>query len=116
MAQHFLLSAQARTLSLVQVARMSQEQAEATELMIFLPHDKGDRPSLTGRIEIPDMPTPPTTPELLDVDQSYMFNGRIVVSPLEIREEGYIRVRANFDGEIVKIGALRLVRQVSTGT
>jgi transposase-like protein len=30
MAQHFLLSAQARTLSLVQVARMSQEQAEAT--------------------------------------------------------------------------------------
>ncbi len=30
MAQHFLLSAQARTLSLVQVARMSDEQAVAT--------------------------------------------------------------------------------------
>ena len=30
MASHFLLSAKARTLSLVQVARMSQEQAEAT--------------------------------------------------------------------------------------
>ena len=30
MAQHFLLSAQARTLSLVQMARMSQGQAEAT--------------------------------------------------------------------------------------
>ena len=30
MAQHFLLSAKARTLSLVQVARMSEDEARAT--------------------------------------------------------------------------------------
>ena len=43
MAQHFLLSAQARTLSLVQVARMSDEQAVATFRALRW-HENGGQP------------------------------------------------------------------------
>jgi hypothetical protein len=77
-------------------------------LMIYMPGDTENAPSFSGEAAFAQQHTTPSVPETEGVDHWLALNSEILLSPIEIKQEGYIRVRVEADGETIRIGALHV--------
>jgi hypothetical protein len=78
------------------------------ELTIHLPGDPDDAPSFSGTVD--QIKTPAFPDDSQEVDHWFVVASDLLLSPLAIKQEGYIRVRAKVEGETFRIGALRIRR------
>ncbi|WP_200860001.1 DUF6941 family protein [Methyloferula stellata] len=55
-----------------------------------------------------EVETPSLPPMLGDIQRQMAVNFPITISPVLLTQEGYLKVRAIYDGEILRVGALRI--------
>ncbi|UPT64122.1 MAG: hypothetical protein M0D54_06150 [Hyphomonadaceae bacterium JAD_PAG50586_4] len=90
-----------------------EEVPRQFDLKVWIPGQ--DDPLLTSNVEIPDLPFPALEPNTPDhVDGFYTINLNLIMAPLPLVQEGFIRVRAYVGGAEWKLGALNVVRAQST--
>jgi hypothetical protein len=73
-------------------------------LQIYLPEDVEDRP--THSFELPTMPDDVQIDPMLPPDTNIALRIPLVISPIEIRQEGLLRVRMKRGDDVVCIGSL----------
>lgn len=78
------------------------------QLKVFIPGQ--DAPSLVADLPLPDQPIPALVQQSETLGNFWSLNLNIVIAPLEIKEEGILRIRAFIDGDEWKVGALRIGR------
>lgn len=89
------------------------------EFRVWLPGDLSDAPSFTMNVPYDNMAAsqfteahfPFTDP---DIDRVMRVSAPMFIQPFPIRESGYLKVRAFVDGEITKVGALRINSAVAS--
>lgn len=80
-------------------------------IQIYLPGDPDSEPAIAGEIPSsnPNQPSVTTAlrlPEDPDVPPYIVANIAIVLAGLQLRERGRIKVRANYDGQTVRLGTI----------
>jgi hypothetical protein len=76
------------------------------KLLIYMPGDT-ESPSVTAELVAPQAFLRfRETAE--DKDAWITLNTELVLSPVEVKQEGYIRARVETEGEIIRIGSLRV--------
>lgn len=79
---------------------------------ILLPGDDYENPSLTGNLSISQTDKiDRQNDEIEGEEKIHKLVNNVVVESLEVKREGYIRVRADCDGEIIKCGSIRVRHQ-----
>jgi hypothetical protein len=105
-------------LGILSSVRFSKAQrVRGGKILIYLPGDSVDSPSHTHDLSIdlrPEEFPNPDPSDYPDFPGIYGFNHPLLVSPVVIRQSGYIRVRGEFEGTTIKIGALR-IREATPG-
>jgi hypothetical protein len=89
------------------------------EAMVFLPGDAPESPSISSRSVLPAVTSHPDQDPSDPFDSSPVLKVRqdLVLSPLELRTEGRLRVRILFGSELIKAGSLEvLVRKSIAAT
>jgi hypothetical protein len=85
------------------------ESDEPIEFRVFLPGDESDKPTYTSRID-PDIRQNISIDDLPPVDEGsirfFTFTVPIVVSPLILKQEGKIKVRAYRGDSEIRLGSL----------
>ncbi|MGX7708986.1 DUF6941 family protein [Methylobacterium sp. Gmos1] len=79
-------------------------------LQIFIPGDE-DIPTIShpSHVRTEDIMTERDHSDL-DVPPHYKLLQHIVLSPFEIKQEGFVKVRLNINGETIKAGAIRILK------
>lgn len=80
---------------------------------IFFPGDPADTPGFQVEMDIRELLTGnrkhiPTTAIDDDINLSHNFQQQIVLSPVQIKQSGFIKVRISVDDQLVKAGAIRV--------
>jgi hypothetical protein len=82
-------------------------------LRIYFPGDEDDKPSFEGLMPIQDARNAPLNPNPDPSETIYRSIGtNFILSPLVVAKEGLIKVRAYCGDNVVKLGALRVVKGV----
>jgi hypothetical protein len=77
------------------------------QLMIFLPGDSKDVPTIKGIIalnQLKEEPDPAKAHQFHRLEMQFLF------SPLRLKEPGAIKVRALHDNKIIKLGTIRVTK------
>jgi hypothetical protein len=80
------------------------------EVRIYLPEDRGDVPSITDKLDLPSEGLDLSQSQLPSIDTDVVpvtrITRNIILSPVQFKSEGLIRVRVVFNGTHVKAGTL----------
>jgi hypothetical protein len=95
----------------IQVQSPIDKPLDRVKVLISLPGDSEGSPSVTAElVGSKALARSPEVPE--DIECFVALNAELVLSPVEIKQEGYIRVRAETEGELLRIGALRIRKNI----
>jgi hypothetical protein len=84
---------------------------EDVNMVIYFPGDPEDTPRINEKISWKSGQPPAEIP-FPDAVPAFHFLKYYVLSPVEIREEGYIRVRLVYSNRRIRVGALRVLHQL----
>ncbi|WP_134188295.1 MULTISPECIES: hypothetical protein [unclassified Methylosinus] len=91
----------------------AMEKLRQFEIKVFLPLDPDDKPSIAENIALPPDGVDAFEPFVPDSDPDVLrlafVTRNFILSPLEIRAEGNIKVRIVHNERLVKAGALRVL-------
>jgi hypothetical protein len=97
-------------------SRFPVEPVPAIKLLLYLPGDLEDAPSMSAELPVPDelRSTPDANymqhmlASLPDGEPSRVLRYYFIVSPAPIREEGFVRVRMMYGDQRIKLGSLKI--------
>ncbi len=96
----------------VSVVSPKMERLKKLELLIYLPGDHDDTPTIRHAPPLSEEGVdatrwePSKDPDLVRVTS---LTQNLILSPVEIKSEGNIKVRINFNGTIIKAGTLPVI-------
>lgn len=82
---------------------------------IFMPGDEDDSPSIKGEFPMDEARQYPSDPNVPAQDKRLTVTLRLVLSPVVLHQEGYVKVRAYTENAEVRLGTLKVVRAPRTG-
>jgi hypothetical protein len=83
--------------------------ADKAELKIYLPSDPDDKPSIVGDLDFPKLEQPQD-------GKFRIFRAHLVFAPVILQSDGWLRVRAERKGITMKLGSLRVTKQIPATT
>ena len=87
---------------------------KSIQLKILLPSDRDDNPSFAGELSPGDASQIRTLPEDIEREDDERYVAAklsLILSPLEIKQAGLMKVRAVIAGETVKLGRLAIIHR-----
>ncbi len=88
----------------VRVFLPSDIKADQIELAVYFPGDKEDAPSFKQTIDLP--PRQKAVEDMNMSEARAVFGAPLIFSPMQLLSVGAIKVRANINGEIIRLGSL----------
>ena len=91
------------------------ESSDAVEVRVYMPGDQDDTPSVSALLPGGFRDEIPVIEEYAQADSIVSMIAYLNLSPIEIRQEGLIRVRAYRNDDEIRLGSLRVRYQRPQG-
>jgi hypothetical protein len=90
-------------------------QSVKIKILIYFPGDEDDSPTFSQ--DLPPIPDdlkmkPKELPSDKDLVRQMSVNHNILISPLMLKQEGFIKVRVNINDQILRAGALKITKNL----